>query len=186
MADTGWVIVGTGGQISPGKIWNSPSQITADDTLATQIQSIFDGDDTYQLKGSNVGLAIPGGDVIDGIEIRMNLWEAGAGTGTIEEVFLVDEGGVVGSTNRAGGETMSTSTANLDDYGGSTDLWGDTWSEADVEDVDFGFVCRQTHHGTGSTGHKCDYFAMKVYHSTPAAAGSLPFKPNPMQHMLVR
>lgn len=165
MADTGWTFVGTGASDSSfgTTAWSVPGNVTADD--GSEAVAAFGGNTEY-LKGTNLGLAIPSGDVIDGIEVR---WErriiVGVGPITTIRVRLVDETGTIGTTDRSSGDSWPNVVA-LQTEGSSTDLWGDTWSETDVEDVDFGFVVAASM-PVGEAA-AVDYMQMKVHHS-PAA-----------------
>jgi hypothetical protein len=164
VADTGWVDVGTGVyDTSYGTTaWVSPEQITADDGSNAQIISVG-AVTSYYLKGTNVGLSIPAEATIDGIEVRLEGRKSNAVTQTIDRIRLVDEAGTIGTTDRSAGETFTTSDVFYP-FGGASDLWEDTWSETDVEDIDFGFVLAVV---KGANFAQCfiDVFQVKVYYT---------------------
>lgn len=54
-------------------------------------------------------------------------------------VSIVRADGSVGSTNKAQAGAWS-GTETVVSYGGTTDLWGETWTPADINDSDFGAV----------------------------------------------
>ena len=136
--DTGWVIAGAGSNdASYGTIsWNNPGNITANDGLSSVISS--SGGTTNYIKSSSHGFSIPSGATVLGIETRI---EAGSnlGSSTFDRVRLV-KAGTVGTTDRSSGATIPSGTSANYDFGGSSDLWGDTWSPSDINASGFGSV----------------------------------------------
>lgn len=177
MADTGWVIAGTGANdASYGTVaWGSPTRITADDgnfAGALALDSI--NTPTQYLKGTNFGFAIPLGATIDGIQVR---WAMRTGAGqtdvvhSFDRIRLVDAAGVIGSTDRAIG-TYTGPEANYD-FGGAADLWGASWAESDIEDADFGGVLAAAFFSGVTRDARCDAMWMKIYYT------EVPFLPPP-------
>lgn len=56
------------------------------------------------------------------------------------EVKIVKADGTIGGTNKAFTATQWLLTEGYISYGGETDLWGETWDNAKINDVDFGVV----------------------------------------------
>jgi hypothetical protein len=56
-----------------------------------------------------------------------------------ERARIVKSDGNIGSTEKAT-QTNITTTDTYYIYGGSSDLWGETWTAEDINDSDFGFV----------------------------------------------
>lgn len=87
------------------------------------------------------GFAIPGGSTIDGIIATVNK----KGTNSIpnadfvkdQSVKLIKGGSIVGS-DKADTTTNWSATLTNVDYGASNDLWGTTWSVAEINASDFG------------------------------------------------
>jgi hypothetical protein len=183
VADTGWVTVGTGvDDSSYGSLtWGNPGNITADDG---SFAGVGNRSITHYLKGTNVGLSIPAGATIDGIEIQFEMKTAPTFKGKLNRVSLVDETGTVGTTNRSDGQVFTTSYVFYP-YGGASDLWEDTWDEAAVEDIDFGFVVATAEEAFGHT-ENCDVFQVKVYYTEGAVGTSFPPWKIPITHLLAR
>ena len=123
--------------------WTNPSNITTGGD-ATAIPA--DGVTTHYLKGTNLGFAIdPAATIVGiGVTIRRSL----SGTITTEtiadsEVKIVLADGSIGATNKASAVNWPTIDTNIV-YGGATDLWGETWTPADINDTDFGVVMSAT------------------------------------------
>lgn len=89
------------------------------------------------LKWSGFGFALPGGAVIEGIEVLITRW-APAGDIFDESVLLNFGGG-----NKADLNAWSNVGAVTVTYGGIADLWGAVVTAADVNAVNFGcsMVC---------------------------------------------
>ena len=58
-----------------------------------------------------------------------------------QEVKIVKSDGSIGTTNRETNTTNNWGTTDLNvTYGTSSDLWEETWTPADINDIDFGVV----------------------------------------------
>ena len=90
---------------------------------------------TQYLAATNFGFSIPAGAVIDGIAVAIERQSSG---GTIEDssVLIVKSGTLTGMDHALPG-TWPTMDA-VANYGGTTDLWGETWTEADINAANFG------------------------------------------------
>ena len=65
-------------------------------------------------------------------------------------IKIVKSDGSLGSTNKALVGSWGTGETNIS-YGSSSDLWGETWTATDINDVDFGMVISVTNNAaTGS------------------------------------
>ncbi len=112
--------------------WNNPGRITADDVLyATATMS--PGQVTRVLNGYNYGFAIPLTATINGITVTvMRQSDANGGGNSINDlsVRLVKGGTAVGTNMATGADWPTTMTAV--NYGGATNLWGTTWTPAEI------------------------------------------------------
>lgn len=115
--------------------WANPANIFADDgsnATSSFFNTIFQ---TQELNGGTFGFNIPTNAVIDGIVLEMEVpssarWANGNGS-----MKLKKAGSVVGD-NKDGTATVSS---NVYTYGSSTDLWGTTWTPAQINASNFGF-----------------------------------------------
>lgn len=173
MSDTGFVLCGTGADdASVGTVaWVNPGNITADDgTLATAGVSGVNPNSHY-LKGTNFGLSVPSGATIDGIQFRWKLANVAANSSVDQAILTVDSSGVIGGSN-LGTNTVpggSTTLTNYD-FGGATELWGRSWTAADVNNANFGCVF-QAHRTAGGSGTntRADALWVKVFYTEAAA-----------------
>jgi hypothetical protein len=154
--------------------WGNPGAITADDTTYAQ-QGWPDqtGGQTHYLKAyfSFTSADVPNGATINGITARIRRWQSRAGTGIGDTVVKLVKAGVVQATNRSAGAGLPTSEQTAV-FGGATDLWGTTWTAADIQNAQFGVVYSCT---IGAPGEyedagqvSCDWIEISVdYTATP-------------------
>lgn len=108
-------------------------------------------------------------DTINGIEISIERSTDGGGGVVVDTIArLVKVGSVVGDNKAIG--IAWTGTDTVDTYGGAADLWGTTWTAAEVKDADFGFVISVQENLGLTTVARIDLITAKLYY-TPAAGG---------------
>lgn len=119
--------------------WNSPSSIvgSSGNTGAT----ITTSGTSHYLEGTAFGLAIPSGATILGIQLAIPHLVSAFSSAQDSGVYLLKAGSVVGSNHSVGASLVGNSTLV---YGSSTDLWGTTWSPADINNSGFGFALSVT------------------------------------------
>jgi len=93
------------------------------------------------LKATNFGFSIPNGAVIEGITASVERRSVG---GTIDDSAVrIVKAGVIGSTDKATFNNWPNTDTTVQ-YGGASDLWGDTWTAANINDSGFGFAISVT------------------------------------------
>jgi hypothetical protein len=165
MADTGWVIAGTGSDDSTvGTVsWSSPGSVTADDASYATTLFVASGQ-THYIKGSNFGLSVPTGATIDGIEIRGQFSDAYANSSI--NYAQVEHPSTGFGTDQESGTTSLTGTDTNYDYGGATELHGQSWTAANVNDSGFGVAFAVS--ASGIAIPSCDAIWVKVYYTEAA------------------
>jgi hypothetical protein len=93
----------------------------------------------YYLKATNLGFSIPTGATIDGILVEIEKKKYGRNV-LDTEVKIVKANGTIGTTNKGDLVTEWAETDTYKSYGSSSDLWGETWTAENINDVDFGVV----------------------------------------------
>ncbi len=130
------------GPNSPGSVVNDASVGTAawtapgnaavsDDVYATVAPG---GSPTQYLAASSFGFAIPVGAVIDGIVADIE--RRATGTITDSSVRIIKGGTVTGTEHALGGAWPAMDAVAT--YGSNSDLWGETWTPADINAAGFG------------------------------------------------
>ncbi|RYY58001.1 MAG: T9SS type A sorting domain-containing protein [Chitinophagaceae bacterium] len=125
---------GAWGFTTPGyAVFGGQSFATASATLTLL------GGNTDNLKIQGFGLNIPAGATICGIQMKMSKRASGISIlASVSDyrVRLMKNGSMNGSNRAKGANWTGTSTTST--YGGPTDLWGSTWTAADVNSGNFG------------------------------------------------
>lgn len=116
--------------------WTNPANAAIDDATEAQITAATydNGDISYLLLPFSFGFAIPAGATIDGIVVEIDR-RCFAGSAVDNRVQLAKGtafANLVG-TNKASATAWPT-TSTIATYGSPTDLWGATWTPAEVND----------------------------------------------------
>ncbi|MCK5592253.1 MAG: hypothetical protein KAI72_09895, partial [Candidatus Pacebacteria bacterium] len=94
---------------------------------------------SHYLKATDFGFTsgdIPTGSIINGITVEV---EKGAESSNRikDNAVRIVKGGSIGATDRASADAWGVADAYIS-YGSSTDLWGESWTAADIISADFG------------------------------------------------
>ena len=117
-------------------LWtNVNNALASDDSTAGNICT---GTVSQYLKFTELPLGVPDGATIGGItiEIERNV----VLNAVSDDRVRIVKGGVIGTEDKASGTPWVVTTDIYYVYGGQTDDWGETWTAADINAVDFGFV----------------------------------------------
>lgn len=152
--------------------WTNPGNIvSSNDTRATS--TIASGETTQYLHATNFGFSIPSGATIDGIVVSIERSNLNFDTLVDTSVNII-KGGTRGSTNKASGTSWPSSDTAASYGTGTTDLWGETWTDTDINASTFGVALRaQNNGGMGPDDDaRVDFIEITVYYteSTPNEA----------------
>lgn len=126
---------------------------------------------TSVLRLTNFGFSLPADVAIVGITLETSFKSIGTGedgssTGQDQVISLVRSDSEVGDNLASvgpGGYTPETPTSVS--YGGSTNLWGTTWTKAQIEDSSFGVDLKYADFFSGNLTAGVDYARITVYYS---------------------
>ncbi|MDD2822469.1 MAG: prepilin-type N-terminal cleavage/methylation domain-containing protein [Candidatus Daviesbacteria bacterium] len=95
---------------------------------------------TNYLDATNFGFNIPAGATITGITVEIKKESHYTTTPIVinDDKVLILKGGVMGTVNKAEAANWSTSGLAYSTYGGVSDLWGISWTPADINSSTFG------------------------------------------------
>ncbi|MBL0356920.1 MAG: Ig-like domain-containing protein [Chitinophagaceae bacterium] len=143
--------------------WTTPGNITTTGTpYATQ--NLAAGATTNYLQASNYGFSIPSGATINGITLTIRK-QVATTPNMFDNIVRIVKGGVVTGNNLASG-TAWPNSFGITTYGSSSNLWGTTWTAADINASNFGVVLSATS-GSGSTRQlDVDYIQVTVTYTT--------------------
>jgi hypothetical protein len=173
MASTGFTICGTGANNTDigTEAWVNPGNITADDGSNANGNAAAKNEQMNYLVGSNFGFAIPDGATIDGIEARIQAFDSSGGaTVDITHVIIYKDDSTPGSDLEAGATSLTGLVTNYD-YGSSSELWGLTWTAAEINSADFQLRI-STNAGNPAGDAQVDFLAVNILY-TEAGGGSV-------------
>jgi hypothetical protein len=141
--------------------WTNPSNAKVKDATYATL-ALTSGQVTQWLKGTTYGFAIPTGATIKGIQTDMWWTATGGSYSNVRTMRLVKAGTVQSGTPST---TLNTpGTEFLFTAGGPTDLWGTTWTAADVNNSGFGSAFSWTC-TSGSFNGFVDSLQITVYYT---------------------
>lgn len=144
--------------------WANPNRATLSDDLYARVQ-LASGEVSKYLSVSDYGFIIPPGATIDGIEVKIEGHQEDFLANFADASIVLTQYGTIVGADRAGtGYYDDKDYVNV--YGSATDLWGATWTPADVMDPGFGVMYSVTRlSGTGTYYMYVDYVEVTVYYS---------------------
>lgn len=144
--------------------WVFPGNILASDDVYATATTLVPPMTTQYLTGTNFGFTIPAGAIIEGILIE---YEGGrSDLSTVDNSIKIIKGGVIGGTEHSTGGSWQAADAYRA-QGSSTDLWGLTWTVADINAADFGIGISARLTSTG-TNPRVDHVRITVYYTVVA------------------
>ena len=146
--------------------WTNPGNIAGAGTAGMSVSA---STTTNYLQGIGFGFAIPSNSIINGITVTINRSTSGSTSPLLRDnqVSLV-KGGSIQATNKAVTGTNWSGTLADATYGGATDLWGTTWTAADINASNFGIVLSAINSNTGSARTAAvDYMRITVTYTIP-------------------
>lgn len=147
--------------------WTNPGNaLTSNDARAT---ASVDGTTTRYLLCDGYGFAIPAGATITGIIVNLERRSSSTGNGGSNDssVRMVKGGVIVG--NNGATTTDWPTTEAVEAHGGSADLWGTTWTPAEINAADFGVAVSATKPNSGGAAHtvSIDLVQITVHYTLP-------------------
>lgn len=167
---------GSSGTTSPrsasGTSWSNPSYVYSNDnSYATY--PLGSAATSNTLTASNFGFSIPSTASITGITVRIYRFASSTNTLRDATVQLQKSGSAVGSNYADTGSYWSTSSSSSGSYGGSSDLWGTTWTPADLNASSFGVRLAVKNYSSSSRTPSVDQVTVSVsYVDSPGSIGT--------------
>lgn len=144
--------------------WANPTEISTPGSPYATVSIIHNSIYSNYLKGSLYGFSIPSGASILGIEVSITRMYSGH-PNVLDNVVSLVKAGVPAGNNKKSALPWTTSLASVT-YGGPTDLWGTTWSPAEVNAEDFGAVLAvyRDNNGVPTSTAYVDSMQVSVYY----------------------
>ncbi len=118
--------------------WSTPDGVETSGGSKAEVD-LDDNEISRYLKVTGFGFAIPSGATIDGIKVEVERDAQSANKIKDNSVKIV-KGGVIGTENKADTSNFWGTSDLYVSYGSTTDLWSTTWTPADINASNFGFV----------------------------------------------
>lgn len=152
--------------------WTNPGNAAASDN--TRANAACATATTHYLKATNFGFAIPAGATIGGITAEIEHNKGPMAGYTENRISIVKADGTIGTTNKSTGATGPLADADTYvTYGGSADLWDETWTSTSINDSDFGVVFSVT--GTAASSQaQVDHIRITVTYTAAVSGRSGP------------
>ena len=153
------------GGISP-PMWVNPNNVkVSDDTYAVITVNGAEAD-SYLLNSTDFGFSIPSNATIDGItvEIERHVDTGETVSDSFHSVVLLKAGVAVG-TGTSSASNWPTSD-QYQTYGSATDLWGTTWTPAEINNASFGFRFAASAGASGDNTGRVDHVRITIHYTT--------------------
>ena len=144
-AAAGPLSAGTGANVPyTGSVYNwlTPGNVSASDNQYAEVTLLNTFSSSDYLLASNFGFTLPSDAKIMGIEVaveRSSVCVVDPCTSTVTDSrFRLVKGGTVQSTDRSSTTGWPDVVDVVENYGGPADLWGTTWTPADINAANFG------------------------------------------------
>lgn len=145
--------------------WSSPNNSFTSNNSTAGVSVPTTGATEY-LHVSNFGFSIPSGATIDGIVVEVERdadYSLGSNYVSDDRVRIV-KGGSIGSTDKSSGALWPSADAYAT-YGSSSDLWGESWTDSDINSSTFGFVIAAKMFGGVPFAAYVDHIRITVYYT---------------------
>lgn len=159
--------------------WQDPSNAQSSNNQNATANLSTTSETTQYLKASNFGFAIPDTGTITGIKVQIEKGETCSCTVSDVEVKLLKSGSVTGDNKAIAGNWPATGSGGSRYYGTasntvdsvSTDLWGTTWTPAEINSSGFGVVLSAKENSDAATSIIVDMIRITVYYDDGGAGG---------------
>ncbi|MGB7479202.1 MAG: DUF6701 domain-containing protein [Burkholderiaceae bacterium] len=156
-----------------GQAWSNPNNARSSDNSYATVS--LDGTVSRYLWCSGYGFSIPTGSVINGITVNVErkVNRTDRGGARDESVRVVKNGTVVGN-DRASGSFYTTSDV-VAPHGGASDLWGVSWTAAEINAGTFGaaFTATNPDSAGNSVTVSVDHIQVVVDYTPPLLVTSI-------------
>jgi len=144
--------------------WAMPGNAAAsDDAYATVL---LRRESSNYLVVTGFGFTVPPGATIRGITVDVE--NSASGVGVSDARVRLTRGGTILPTDHASPVAWPVGVDGTLTYGSATDLWGATWTAADIDAADFGVaISAQSTGGGGGDTARIDHVQVRVQY-TPA------------------
>ncbi len=169
---------GTGANVNgPGTInWTNPGNVISNNN---QYATVAVNNTTSEyLQATNYGFLIPAAATINGIQVTIGRYgSTGLGSDVRDSVVSLVKGGVISGSNLAANGTDWPGAEAAANYGGTANLWGTTWTPAEINAANFGVALSVT--SANNRTASVDYIQITVTYTLPPTTTTVASSLNP-------
>ncbi|MFZ4680709.1 MAG: hypothetical protein ACOYLP_11130, partial [Flavobacterium sp.] len=149
--------------------WSNPGNITAVGSPYATVAPAQQGASNY-LMATNYGFSIPANAIINGIQLTISRSSTqSVGTGNRDDQVRLVKNNNLQATDKSSNDVYPTSLQSRT-YGSGTDLWGTTWTAADINNSGFGAVLSVFNTRVfGSATATVDFMQITVTYTIPGS-----------------
>src|SRR5665647_558048 len=118
--------------------WLNPGNITSPGAPYASVVLYNKHIYSNYLRATQYGFAIPTNASIEGIEVNINRKSDSHNPNVLDNVISLVKAGAIVGDNKALTANNWPTVLTVATYGGPSDLWGTTWTPAEVNAIDFG------------------------------------------------
>lgn len=147
------------------KAWTSVGNVASSDNTYATFGNLTGGTGSFTdyLTATNFGFSIPSGASVDGIVVEVERSDPNFRTSDYSVKII--KGGAISTTERSGGATYPAADS-YQTYGNPADLWGETWTDVDINSSNFGVaVAARRNSAGGTTGGRIDHVRITVFYN---------------------
>ena len=153
--------------------WTNPARaISSNNSYAT---ASVDGTTTRYLQCTGYNFVIPAGATINGITVNVTRRSSSiANGGSRDAAMRLLKAGVIGATDRSTATTYTAANV-IQAHGSAADLWGTTWTPADINAANFGaaFAATKPNAAGAAQTVSVDYIQITIDYTPSALAYSV-------------
>ncbi|MFZ2339437.1 MAG: hypothetical protein WAW07_06895 [Bacteroidales bacterium] len=174
---TGWTQPITTGPLFPTTVtddsgigsieWANPSNARTDNNIYSQASISIPRGVTHYLKATNFGFNIPESATILGIQATIGRY--GQSSNIIDYSVRLLKNGTVAGTDLVSTNLWPSPEAAAS-YGGTSNLWGTTWSPSEINASNFGVALSAQNTKVSPRTAYVDYFSITVTYNCPIPA----------------
>jgi len=157
--------------IAQGTDWTNASNVQTSDNVFATCLITGSNKPTYYLDAKNWGFQssnnalpnyVPTGATVNGIEVFIKLRKTNIGKIRDNKIILLKAGSEAGLSKARGNTTWPVASSEAK-FGSNIDLWGTTWTAADLTDLGFGIRISGKNRGSKDAQAEIDYIHINIY-----------------------
>lgn len=130
--------------------WVNPNNAQASDNVYATATGGNSISKSHYLNSSNFSFSIPTNATISGILVEIQKKVSGTSLNVKDvNVNIIKSSGTLGTQNKADTVTGWPTSEAYTSYGSASDLWGETWTPADINNSNFGVAVSAALNGVG-------------------------------------